>query len=173
MAHELPGPEIRFAYAESPAKQWRDSDVRDTAHNPNELRRIRILLPVVCVAAAWARAKRRPRLNNHKRARPVIHERSWWRVLPHCKCVICVIDIRGPKIRRRRGTSYTADKQQERRKRNKNESASAQKPSHDVWRCAYLKHSAKRRRASRRCMLSRWQMVIAQESQRHGIDCQQ
>ena len=37
MAHKLPGPEIRFAYAESPVKQWRDRDVRDTAHNPNEL----------------------------------------------------------------------------------------------------------------------------------------
>ena len=37
----------RFAYAESPAKQRRDRDLPDTAHNPNELGRIRILLPVV------------------------------------------------------------------------------------------------------------------------------
>ena len=34
----------RFAYAESPAKQRRDRDVPDTAHNPNELGRICILL---------------------------------------------------------------------------------------------------------------------------------
>ena len=48
MAHELPGPEIRFAYAESPAKQWRDSDVRDTAHNPNELRQFEFTSGGVC-----------------------------------------------------------------------------------------------------------------------------
>ena len=37
---------FRFAYAESPAKQRRDRDVRDTAQNPNELGlgRIYILL---------------------------------------------------------------------------------------------------------------------------------
>ena len=39
---------FRFAYAESPAKQRRDRDVRDTAHNPNELGRICILLVGVC-----------------------------------------------------------------------------------------------------------------------------
>ena len=37
----------RFAYAESPAKQRHDRDLPYTAHNPNELGRIRILLPVV------------------------------------------------------------------------------------------------------------------------------
>ena len=45
MAHRTPGPEKnRFAYAESPAKQRRDRDVPGTAHNPNELGRICILL---------------------------------------------------------------------------------------------------------------------------------
>ena len=39
--------ENRFAYAESPAKQRHDRELPDTAHNPNELGRIRILLPVV------------------------------------------------------------------------------------------------------------------------------
>ena len=39
---------FRFGYAESPAKQRRDRDVRDTAHNPNELGRICILLAGVC-----------------------------------------------------------------------------------------------------------------------------
>ena len=39
----------RFAYAESPAKQRHDRDLPDTAHNPNELGRIRILLAGVSV----------------------------------------------------------------------------------------------------------------------------
>ena len=39
---------FRFAYAERPAKQRRDHDVRDTAHNPNKLGRICILLAGVC-----------------------------------------------------------------------------------------------------------------------------
>ena len=39
---------FRFAYAESPAKQRRDRDVRGTAHNPSELGRICILLAGVC-----------------------------------------------------------------------------------------------------------------------------
>ena len=47
MAHRTPGPKNRFAYAGSPAKQRHDRDMPDTAHNPNELGRIRILLPVV------------------------------------------------------------------------------------------------------------------------------
>ena len=39
---------FRFAYAESPAKQRRDRDVRGSAPNPSELGRIRILLAGVC-----------------------------------------------------------------------------------------------------------------------------
>ena len=46
---------IRFAYAESPAKQRRDRDMPDTAHNPNELGRIRILLPVVSSSSSLVR----------------------------------------------------------------------------------------------------------------------
>ena len=38
---------FRFGYAESPAEQPRNRELPDTAHNPNELGRIRILLPVV------------------------------------------------------------------------------------------------------------------------------
>ena len=54
MAHRTPGPEKnRFAYAESPAKQRHDRELPDTAHNPNELGRIRILLPVVCFCCFW------------------------------------------------------------------------------------------------------------------------
>ena len=47
--------EFRFAYAESPAKRRRDRDVRDTAHNPNELGRICILLAGagVCQFTRW------------------------------------------------------------------------------------------------------------------------
>ena len=48
---------FRFAYAESPAKQRRDRDVRDIAHNPNELGRICILLAgvfTVCLPRAFA-----------------------------------------------------------------------------------------------------------------------
>ena len=66
----------RFAYAESPAKQRHDRELPDTAHNSNELGRIRILLPVVsqvvlaCVREAQgargasAREKQSPRSKN-------------------------------------------------------------------------------------------------------------
>ena len=45
----------RFAYAESPAKQRHDRELPDTAHNPNELGRIRILLPVVYNGGSMSR----------------------------------------------------------------------------------------------------------------------
>ena len=48
-----PARENRFAYAESPAKQRHDRELPDTAHNPNELGRIRILLPVVSFWSFW------------------------------------------------------------------------------------------------------------------------
>ena len=65
---------FRFEYAESPAKQRRDRDVRDTSHNPNERGRIQILLAgvwqlpqeqrrnprVVCGAAAWCMVQPAP-----------------------------------------------------------------------------------------------------------------
>ena len=47
MAHRTPGRgnfTLHTMHAERPAKQRRDRDVRNTAHNPNELGRICILL---------------------------------------------------------------------------------------------------------------------------------
>ena len=61
MAHRTPGPGNRFAYAESPAKQRHGRELPDTSHNPNELGRIRILLPVVCWTGSWS-AHRIPQL---------------------------------------------------------------------------------------------------------------
>ena len=49
MAHRTPGPgKFRFAYAQGPAKQTHNRDVRSTTQKPQELRRIHVLLPRVC-----------------------------------------------------------------------------------------------------------------------------
>ena len=49
-----PAWKTRFAYAGSPAKQRHGRNMPDTAHNPNEPGRIRILLPVVFFSAPYA-----------------------------------------------------------------------------------------------------------------------
>ena len=52
---------FRFAYAESPAKQRRDSDVRDIAHNPNEVGRICILFVCGGVGSNQQPANQQPK----------------------------------------------------------------------------------------------------------------
>ena len=67
-------PGNRFAYAESPAKQRHNRELPDTAHNPNELGRIRILLPVVWLAAAEPKAK--PKVPDESQPRKIPQQKS-------------------------------------------------------------------------------------------------
>ena len=119
----------RFAYAESPAKQRHDRDLPDTAHNPNELGRIRILW---CITTAPA--TRGPCVKNHSRGRSSWGVRPVKQPCPPAAALCPDRDARWPRMGRRKGASHKRDSVSRRETRPRKTKVTPKRPSHGQLR---------------------------------------